>query len=304
VGEPPNAHAAHSTISSMSTLPSGTVTFVFTDIEGSTELLKRLGDRYSEVLRGHRRIVRETFSASDGVEIDTQGDAFFYVFARARDAVAAAVAAQRLHATSAWPDDVDVRVRIGLHTGEPAVHEEGYLGLDVVRAARICTVGRGGHILLSETTKALVGSTLPDGVSVFPLGERHLRGIDEPERVYELEIAGLEAEAAEEPRERSLVSEPRSQPEPRPEESPKLGTQDLEKRFEDLGSRLAAGIEERVLGSLERTLGKAGTSEDDPGPGGSTVDDLASRAATLEERINARVEEALRRKGIPRKDPG
>jgi class 3 adenylate cyclase len=292
----------HSTISCMSTLPSGTVTFVFTDIEGSTALLKRLGDRYNEVLSGHRRIVRETFSASDGVEIDTQGDAFFYVFARARDAVAAAVDAQRLHATSAWPDDVDVRVRIGLHTGEPAVHEEGYVGLDVVRAARICTVGRGGHILLSETTKALVGSTLPDGVSVFPLGERHLRGIDEPERVYELEIAGLEA--AEEPPGPSLVPEPGSEPEPRPEESPKLRTQDLEKRFEDLGSRLAAGIEERVLGSLERSLGKAGTSDEDPGAGGSTVDDLASRAATLEERINARVEEALRRKGVSRKDPG
>src|SRR4029450_562912 len=247
-----------STISCMSTLPSGTVTFVFTDIEGSTALLKRLGDRYNEVLSGHRRIVRETFSASDGVELETQGDAFFYVFARARDAVAAAVDAQRLHATSAWPDDVDVRVRIGLHTGEPAVHEEGYVGLDVVRAARICTVGRGGHILLSETTKALVGSTLPDGVSVFPLGERHLRGIDEPERVYELEIAGLEA--AEEPPGPSLLPQPGMHPGTPTDEPPKLRTQDLEKRFEDLGSRLAAGIEERVLGSLGRSLGKAGTS--------------------------------------------
>jgi len=288
----------HFTISSMSTLPSGTVTFVFTDIEGSTELLKRLGDRYSEVLSGHRRIVRETFSASDGVEIDTQGDAFFYVFARARDAVAAAVETQRLHATSAWPDEVEVRVRIGLHTGEPAVHEEGYLGLDVVRAARICTVGRGGHILLSETTKALVGSTLPDGVSVFPLGERHLRGIDEPERVYELEIDGLET--AEEPPEPQ--PEPPLEPEPRPEEEAKLRSQDLEKRFEDLGSRLAAGIEERVLGSLQKSLGKVGPPGEDRDSGSSTVDDLASRAATLEERINARVEEALRRKGISPKD--
>jgi class 3 adenylate cyclase len=280
----------------MSTLPSGTVTFVFTDIEGSTELLKRLGDRYSDVLSGHRRLVRETFTASDGVEIDTQGDAFFYVFARARDAVAAAVDVQRLHATSSWPDDAEVRVRIGLHTGEPAVHEGGYLGLDVVRAARICTVGRGGHILLSETTKALVGSTLPDGVSVFPLGERHLRGIDEPERVYELEIAGLEVE---EP------PEPSPEPELQQEAAPELRTQDLEKRFEDFGTRLAAGIQERVLGSLDRRLGNVGLPpEEETAVTDSSVDDLASRAATFEERINARVEEALRRKGITPKDKG
>ena len=101
--------------------------------------------------------------------------------------------AQRAHAAqTSWPDDVEVRVRIGLHTGEPTLHEEGYVGLDVVRAARICTVGRGGQILLSETTRALLGSGLPEGVSVFPLGQRHLRGIDEPERVFEIAIDGLE----------------------------------------------------------------------------------------------------------------
>ena len=138
----------------MPELPHGTVTFVFTDIEGSTDLLKSLGERYREVLSRHRQIVRETFSAADGIEVDTQGDAFFFVFARAREAVGAAVEVQRAHATTDWPDDAAVRVRIGLHTGEPAVHEEGYLGLDVVRAARICTMGKGGHILLSETTRA------------------------------------------------------------------------------------------------------------------------------------------------------
>jgi hypothetical protein len=118
-------------------LPAGTVTFVFTDIEDSTELLKRLGDDYREVLTGHRRIVRDTFAARGGVEMDTQGDAFFFVFARAREAVAAAVDAQRAHAAAEWPAGVTVRVRIGLHTGEPAIHEEGYVGLDVVRAARM-----------------------------------------------------------------------------------------------------------------------------------------------------------------------
>ncbi|MBA3375665.1 MAG: adenylate/guanylate cyclase domain-containing protein [Actinobacteria bacterium] len=159
----------------MRALPSGTVTFVFTDIEGSTALLKRLGGGYGEVLAAHRRIVRETFERADGIEIDTQGDAFFFAFPRARDAVAAAVEAQRAHAAHAWPEDSAVRVRMGLHTGEPSVVEEGYLGLDVVRAARICTAARGGNVLLSGSTRALLGSTLPDGVSVFPRGERHLK---------------------------------------------------------------------------------------------------------------------------------
>jgi class 3 adenylate cyclase len=270
-------------------LPHGTVTFVFTDIERSTDLMKTLGDGYRDALSRHRQIVRDAFSEADGIEIDTQGDAFFFVFARARDAVAAAVEVQRAHATAEWPDGIAVRVRIGLHTGEPAVHEEGYLGLDVVRAARICTVGKGGHILLSETTRALVGSALPEGVSVFPLGERHLRGMDEPERVYELEIAGLDGD--EEAVATAGMSTPRETP-----STP--AARDIEKRFEDFGARLAAGIEDRVLASLERSVGKdahvetAGTSE------GSAADDLASRLAGLDERISASVAAALRAKGI------
>jgi class 3 adenylate cyclase len=174
-------------------LPSGTVTFAFTDIEGSTALMTRLGDQYGDLLTQHRRIIRERFEAVCGSEIDTQGDAFFFAFRRARDAVRAAVDVQRTHAASRWPEDVDVRVRIGLHTGEPVVGEEGYLGLDVVRAARICTIGRGGQVLLSETTRALVRSTLPPGVSVLQLGERQLKDLDEPERIYELSIEGLDA---------------------------------------------------------------------------------------------------------------
>lgn len=142
-------------------LPSGTVTFVFSDIEGSTALLKELGDvGYGEALATHRRLVRETFAEYDGHEIDTQGDAFFYSFTRARAAVAAAVAIQRAHARQAWPDGASVRIRLGLHTGEPAVGEEGYTGLDVVRAARIAAAGRGGQVLLSDTTRAIVASDL------------------------------------------------------------------------------------------------------------------------------------------------
>jgi class 3 adenylate cyclase len=280
----------------MSALPQGTVTFVFTDIEGSTELQKELGESYREVLSQHRRIVRETFGAGDGVEMDTQGDAFFFVFARARDAVFAAVGVQRAHAAAEWPGGSTVRVRIGLHTGEPAVHEEGYLGLDVVRAARICTVGRGGQVLLSETTRALVGSKLPEGVVMFPLGERHLRGLDEPERVYELAIDEAEVEIP-------VESEESRVPAPVDEKRPARSERDIEKRFEDLGARLSAGIQERVSRKLERTLGKldeSGAAELPPESG--DVEDLAARMASLGDRINARVEEALRAKGIVPKD--
>ncbi len=176
----------------MPNLPSGTVTFLFSDIEGSTALLKRLGnDRYAELLGQHRRMVREAFAAHEGEEIDTQGDAFFYSFARARQAVAAAVEVQRAHAGAAWPDEATVQVRIGLHTGEPAVGDEGYTGLDVVRAARIAAVGHGGQILLSDATRALVGEELPDGVALRSLGEQRLKDIDRPEPLHELTISGL-----------------------------------------------------------------------------------------------------------------
>jgi len=173
----------------MPNLPSGTVTFLFSDIEGSTALLKQLGDeQYAELLRTHRRIVRETFGLYHGQEIDTQGDAFFYSFHRAREAVAAAVTVQRQHAEEAWPQGVTVRVRLGLHTGEPAVGDDGYTGLDVVRASRIAAVGRGGQVLLSDTTRAIVAGDLPDGVSIRSLGDQRLKDIDQPEPLHELHI--------------------------------------------------------------------------------------------------------------------
>ena len=176
----------------MPNLPSGTVTFLFSDVEGSTELLKRLGDDgYAQVLEEHRRLLRAAFASRDGQEIDTQGDAFFYSFPRARDAVAAAVEAQRALASAEWPDGTAVRIRIGLHTGEPTVGDEGYTGLDVVRAARIAAVGRGGQILLSETTRALLGDAVPDGVEVRAVGEQRLKDIDRPEPLHELVIEGM-----------------------------------------------------------------------------------------------------------------
>src|SRR5436190_4415577 len=174
----------------MSTLPGGTVTFVFTDIEGSTRLLQELGDEgYGRVSGEHRRLVRESFGARGGTEIDTQGDAFFFSFPRARDAVAAAVDAQRALRDHEWPDARQVSVRMGLHTGEPHVGEEGYLGLDVVRAARISAAGHGGQILISETTRALLGNQLPDGVAVHDLGQQDLKDVQH-EHIYELTIDG------------------------------------------------------------------------------------------------------------------
>jgi class 3 adenylate cyclase len=163
------------------------VTFLFTDMEGSTQLMRRLGDRYGDVLREQRRILRAATQSRRGQEIDTQGDAFFFSFGRARDAISAAVEAQRTLAAHEWPNGADVRVRMGLHTGEPSVGEEGYLGLDVVRAARICSAGHGGQILLSETTRALLGNELPDGVSVRDLGRQELKDVQD-ERIFELAL--------------------------------------------------------------------------------------------------------------------
>ncbi|HET9417279.1 MAG TPA: adenylate/guanylate cyclase domain-containing protein [Candidatus Limnocylindria bacterium] len=177
----------------MPNLPSGTVTFLFSDIEGSTTLLKRLGDAgYAQLLGTHRRLVRQTFAGYGGQEIDTQGDAFFYSFSRAREGVAAAVAVQQAHAREEWPDGVAVRLRIGLHTGEPAVGDEGYTGLDVVRASRLAAIGRGGQVLLSDTTRAIVANDLPDGVQMRSLGERTLRDIERPEPLTELVIPDVE----------------------------------------------------------------------------------------------------------------
>ena len=271
-------------------LPSGTVTFAFTDIEGSTELMKSLGERYGEVLGQHRQIVRETFATANGVEIDMQGDAFFFAFKRARDAVGAAVEVQRTHAATEWPEAAVVRVRIGLHTGEPAVGEEGYLGLDVVRAARICTAARGGNVLLSETTRSLVGTTLPDGVAIFPRGERHLKGIDEPERIYELAIDGVDiGEDTEQAPAEAPVPWKQS---PLTETGPS----------EQFGANLAARIQEQVLSSLEGHLAKSQAFSVASAGEDADIEDIASRMTALGERISARVDAALEAKGIQRGD--
>jgi class 3 adenylate cyclase/transcriptional regulator with XRE-family HTH domain len=175
-------------------LPMGTVTLLFTDIEGSTRLLEQLGEHYPDVLAECRHLLHTAFHACDGQEVNTQGDAFFVAFARATDAVSAVVAAQRAIVAHAWPHGVTVRVRMGVHTGEPQFSAEGYVGLDVHHAARIMSVGHGGQVLLSQTTCELVKQNLPDGVSLRDLGEHRLKDLQRPGRVYQLIITGLPAD--------------------------------------------------------------------------------------------------------------
>src|SRR5437899_1787318 len=157
-------------------LPSGRVTFLFTDIEGSTKLLHELGaERYAEALAEHRRILRAAFSGHGGVEVDTQGDAFFVAFPTAPGALAAA--AEALDRLSSGP----IHVRIGVHTGTPHVDEEGYVGVDVHRAARIAAAGHGGQVLISASTAALLGSE-----GLRDLGEHRLKDLSAAERIYQL----------------------------------------------------------------------------------------------------------------------
>jgi predicted ATPase/class 3 adenylate cyclase len=171
--------------------PSGTVTFLFTDIEGSTRLLEQLRDGYATVLAEQRVLLRSTFARWRGHEIDSQGDSFFVAFARAMDAVSCAMDVQRALAGHAWPQGVLVRVRMGLHTGEPMVGSTGYVGMDVHRAARIAAAGHGGQVLLSQTTRDLVYQDLPPGAGLRDLGSHKLKDIEHPQRIFQLNIEGL-----------------------------------------------------------------------------------------------------------------
>src|SRR5262245_12446904 len=182
-------------MSSIDELPVGTVTFLFTDIEGSTQLLKQLGGEvYGQALDDHRRILREAFAEHEGREIDTQGDSFFVAFRRAKDAVATAIACQRRLAEHGWPAGSELRVRMGIHTGEPAMGGERYVGMGVHRAARICAAGHGGQVLVSQTTRELLRDDPIPEVSLRDLGEHQLKDMDEPERIYQLSAPGLREE--------------------------------------------------------------------------------------------------------------
>jgi class 3 adenylate cyclase len=178
----------------MPELPGGTLTVLHTDVENSTPLTVYLGDRYPEILATHCALLRAAFATHEGCEIDTQGDSFFVVFPRATQAVAAAVAIQRALAAEAWPEGGAVRVRIGMHTGEPVRTAQGYTGLDVIRGARIKEAGHGGQVLLSKSTAALIEDALIDGLSLRDLGPHRLKGLLRPERIFQLIIPDLPAD--------------------------------------------------------------------------------------------------------------
>lgn len=172
-------------------LPGGTVTLLFTDVAQSTELVKRLQEHYGDVLATHRALLRTVFTEHGGAEVDTQGDAFFVAFGRARDAVTAAAGAQRALAKHPWRDGAAVAIRIGIHTGEPHRAQHGYTGLAVHRGARICTLANGGQVLLSRATAGIVDDEEIAGVSLRDLGEYQLKDFDRLERIFQLVIDGV-----------------------------------------------------------------------------------------------------------------
>ena len=182
----------------MTELPSGTVTLLFTDLEGSTGLVRDLGDDYGNLLAEHRRLLRDAIERHGGHEVDIAGDGAFIAFERARDGVSAAVEAQRGLHEHAWPGDAPVRTRMAIHTDEPRRAEDGYQGVGVHLAARLCQSAQGGQILLSESTRAIVADDLPSGVALRDLGERALKDFDRALPVFELVVEGVGATSSAE----------------------------------------------------------------------------------------------------------
>ena len=175
-------------------LPTGTVTFFFSDIEGSTRLIQKLGERYPDVLLAHHTVLRKALAEHGGNELRTEGDSFFIVFGSALDACSGAAAAQQALQSHPWPEGGRVQVRIGLHTGEATLVGNEYLGLDVHRAARVASAAHGGQVLVSETTRALVDHVLPSSLTLKDLGLHRLKDLARPERLYQLNIDGLPGE--------------------------------------------------------------------------------------------------------------
>jgi len=175
-------------------LPTGTVTFLRTDIEGSMRLVRELGDRYDALQSAHHALIRAAYAPYDGVEVGTEGDAFFVVFEGAGDAVRAAVDMQRALVAHEWPDGVAPRVRVGIHTGTARLAGDDYGGFDVNRVARIANTGSGGQIVLSETVRALVGDDLPAGTTLRDLGRHRLKDITTPEHLFQLAVDSLQTD--------------------------------------------------------------------------------------------------------------
>lgn len=171
--------------------PTGTVTFLFSDVEGSTVLAAKLGSGYAKVLERHQRLLRDAFVAHRGIEQNAEGDSFFVVFHDAPSAVAAVVDAQRSLAAEAWPENAEIRVRMGIHTGMGITGGDDYAGIDVNRAARIASAAHGGQVLISDATRALASPSLPGGVETRDVGWHRLKGLPDREHLHQLTIGGL-----------------------------------------------------------------------------------------------------------------
>jgi predicted ATPase/class 3 adenylate cyclase len=185
------AHLNDVTTLSVPALPEGVVTFLFTDIEGSTKLLRDAGTAYADLLGSHHRLLRRSASEHGGHEVDTQGDAFFFAFSSPRAAVDAASAGQRALETHPWPDGRRIRVRMGLHVGEPVLVDGHYIGLDVHRAARICNAAHGGQVVVSARLYDALGERGLAGLAFTDLGEHRLKDLPEPQRLLQLQVPGL-----------------------------------------------------------------------------------------------------------------
>jgi len=174
-----------------SSFPTGAVTFLLTDIEGSTLLLGRLGEGYAGLLKDVRSIIRNAVRGSGGRRVDAHGDEYFSVFEHAGSAIEAAVAIQRSLSERIWPDEVDVRVRAGIHSGRPTLTETGYVGLSVHTVARLCSVAHGGQIVVSGKTKAAIAGSMPGGMRLRSLGRLHLAGLSQSEALFQVHAKGL-----------------------------------------------------------------------------------------------------------------
>jgi DNA-binding NarL/FixJ family response regulator/class 3 adenylate cyclase len=232
-------------------LPTGVVTFLFTDVEDSTGLLQRLGADYRAAMADHRRLVRSAVEEMGGQEVDARADEFCVVFEEPGRAVEAAIASQRAHAEHSWPGEVTLKVRMGLHTGEPALEEGDYVGIDLHRAARICSVGHGGQVLLSEATRNLVADAI--GAELKDLGQHPLKGINPPERIFQLVAAGLPSEFPP-----LRFADPQAQP----VGGPAVGEERLKVVIADDAVLLREGIARLLTeGGLE-VVGQSGNADD------------------------------------------
>jgi class 3 adenylate cyclase/CheY-like chemotaxis protein len=227
------------------------VTLLFTDVEDSTGLLQRLGDGYRTVMAQHRALVRSAVEQTGGREVDARADEFCIVFREPAAAVEAAIRSQRAHAEHAWPADAPVKVRMGLHTGEPALEERDYVGLDLHRASRICSVGHGGQVLLSEATRNLVAEGLD--AELKDLGEHPLKGIQPPERIFQLVLPGLPSEFPP-----LRFADPQAQP----VGGPTAGEERLRVVLADDAVLLREGIARLLTEAGLEVVGQSGTADD------------------------------------------